>query len=157
VSKPALGPIKPAIQWAPGPHSMEIKRPEREADNSLPYSAQVTNAWSYTFILLYVFMARCLIKYKTLLYLTHREKWVFGVMKPICPLPVTSEQIHRHSRNSVWTSYHYKGLYMCPFRFIYNTKTTTNCGLRAPLALPQGNKCRITKLHVIRDLNCNFW
>jgi hypothetical protein len=38
-----------------------IKRPKREADNSPPSSAEVKNAWSYTSIPPYVFMAWCLV------------------------------------------------------------------------------------------------
>jgi hypothetical protein len=34
----------------------------READHSPPFSAEVTNAWSYTSNLQYVFMAWCLVK-----------------------------------------------------------------------------------------------
>jgi hypothetical protein len=39
-----------------------VKRPRREADYSLPSSAEVKNVWSYTFTPPYVFMARYLIK-----------------------------------------------------------------------------------------------
>jgi hypothetical protein len=37
-SRPALGPNQPPIQWVPA-----VKRPDREADNSLPSSAEVKN------------------------------------------------------------------------------------------------------------------
>jgi hypothetical protein len=37
-----------------------VKRPGREADHSPPSSAEVKNAWSYTSILQYAFMAWCL-------------------------------------------------------------------------------------------------
>jgi hypothetical protein len=47
-SRTALGPTEPPIQWVPGPLSLEVKRPGREADNSPPSSAEVKNAWSYT-------------------------------------------------------------------------------------------------------------
>jgi hypothetical protein len=40
-SRPALGPTKPPIQWAPG-----VKRPGGEADHSPPSSAEVKNEWS---------------------------------------------------------------------------------------------------------------
>jgi hypothetical protein len=43
-----LGPTQPPIQWIPGALSLEVKRPGREADHSLPSSAEVKNAWSYT-------------------------------------------------------------------------------------------------------------
>jgi hypothetical protein len=40
-SRTALGPTKPPIQCVPGPPSLEVKRPGREADRSLPSSAKV--------------------------------------------------------------------------------------------------------------------
>jgi hypothetical protein len=48
VSRMALGPTQPPIQWVPGALSLGIKRPGREADHSPPSSAEVKNAWSYT-------------------------------------------------------------------------------------------------------------
>jgi hypothetical protein len=66
VSRTALGPTQPPTQWVPGALSLEIKRPVREADHSPQSSAEVNNAWSYTSIPPYVFMAWCLVKYRTL-------------------------------------------------------------------------------------------
>jgi hypothetical protein len=43
-TRPALGPTQPPIQWAPGILSLGVKLPEREAEHSLPYSAEVNNA-----------------------------------------------------------------------------------------------------------------
>jgi hypothetical protein len=40
-SRPALGSTQPPIQWVPGDLSPWVKRPEREAKNSLPTSAEV--------------------------------------------------------------------------------------------------------------------
>jgi len=48
MSRPALGPTQPPIQWVLDALPLGIKRPGREADDSLPYSADVKNAWSYT-------------------------------------------------------------------------------------------------------------
>jgi hypothetical protein len=48
-SRPALGPTQPPTQWAPVALSLGVKRPGREANHSLPSSAEVKNAWSYTF------------------------------------------------------------------------------------------------------------
>jgi hypothetical protein len=36
------------IQWVPGALSLGVKRPECEADQSPPRSAEVKNTWSYT-------------------------------------------------------------------------------------------------------------
>jgi len=47
VSRMALEPTHPPIQWVPRVLSAEVKRPGREADNSHPSNAEV-NAWSYT-------------------------------------------------------------------------------------------------------------
>jgi hypothetical protein len=63
-SRRALGPTRPPIQWVPGALSLEVKRLGREADHSPPSSAEVKNAWSYTFTPQYVFMAWCLVKHR---------------------------------------------------------------------------------------------
>jgi hypothetical protein len=42
------GPTQPPIQWVLGALSVGVKWSEREADHSLPSSADVKNAWSYT-------------------------------------------------------------------------------------------------------------
>jgi hypothetical protein len=43
------GAHPPPIQWVSGALSLEVKRSGRKADHSLPSSAEVKNAWSYTF------------------------------------------------------------------------------------------------------------
>jgi hypothetical protein len=53
-----LGPIQPII-WVPGALFLGVKRPEREADHSLPSSPEVKNAWSYTSTPQYVFIVWC--------------------------------------------------------------------------------------------------
>jgi len=55
-SRPALEPTEPAIQLIPGALSLEVKRPVREADYSLPSSA-VKKTWSYTSTHQYAFMS----------------------------------------------------------------------------------------------------
>jgi hypothetical protein len=40
-SRPALGYTQPPIQWVPGALSPGVKRPGREADHSLPTSAEI--------------------------------------------------------------------------------------------------------------------
>jgi hypothetical protein len=57
VSRTALGPTEPPIQWVPGALSLGVKRPGYETDHSLPSSAEVKNAWSYTSAPQYVFIA----------------------------------------------------------------------------------------------------
>jgi hypothetical protein len=49
VSTPILGTTQPPVQWVSRTLSVEVKRPGREADHSPPSSAEVNNAWSYTF------------------------------------------------------------------------------------------------------------
>jgi hypothetical protein len=48
VSRPALGPSQPPIQWAPRVLSPEVKRAVQEFDRSPPSSAQFKNVWIYT-------------------------------------------------------------------------------------------------------------
>jgi hypothetical protein len=44
VSRPALGPTQPPVQWVPGVLSPGIKaRPVRDADHSPPSSVEVEN------------------------------------------------------------------------------------------------------------------
>jgi len=45
----ALGPTQPPIEWVPGDLSLGVKRLGHEANHSPPLSAEVKNAWSYTF------------------------------------------------------------------------------------------------------------
>jgi hypothetical protein len=59
-----LGPTHSPIQWLPGPLSLGIKRPGREADHSPQFSAEVKNAWGYTSTPQYVLMAWCLVKHR---------------------------------------------------------------------------------------------
>jgi hypothetical protein len=47
-SRTDLRPTQPPIQWVSGVLSLGVKRPGREAEHSLPSSAEVKNAWSYT-------------------------------------------------------------------------------------------------------------
>jgi len=48
VSTLALGPIQPPIQGVPRALTPEVKWPGCEADQSLPSTAKVRNAWCYT-------------------------------------------------------------------------------------------------------------
>jgi hypothetical protein len=50
VSRPALGPTQPPIQWVPGALSLGVKRRGCEADHSPPSTAEVKSAWNYTSI-----------------------------------------------------------------------------------------------------------
>jgi hypothetical protein len=76
----ALGPTQPPIQWLRVALSLGVKRPGREADHSLLYSAEVKNAQSSTLIPQYAFMAWCSVKgqgqlYLYLLPLGDRDRW----------------------------------------------------------------------------------
>jgi hypothetical protein len=46
VSRPAVVPTQPPIQWIPGAVSLGLKRLGREADHSPQSNAEVRNAWS---------------------------------------------------------------------------------------------------------------
>jgi hypothetical protein len=64
LSRPAVDPTQPPMQWVQGTLSLELKRPGHEADTSPPPSTEVKNAWSYTSMPQYVFMAWYLVKHK---------------------------------------------------------------------------------------------
>jgi hypothetical protein len=66
-STPALGPTQPPIQWVPVVLSLGVKRPGHESGHSLPSSAEVKNAWSYTSPPQCVFMAWRLFKHRDML------------------------------------------------------------------------------------------
>jgi len=48
VSRQAVGPTQSPIQGVTEAFSPGVKRPEREADNSLPSSVGFKNTWRYT-------------------------------------------------------------------------------------------------------------
>jgi hypothetical protein len=50
VSRPALRPTQPPIQWVTGGLPSGVKRPGHEADHLPPPNAEVKNRWSYTSI-----------------------------------------------------------------------------------------------------------
>jgi len=64
LSRPAMGPTQPPIQWITG-----VKRPRREANHSPHSSAEVKNAWGYTSTPQYAFMAWCSVKTQEQLHL----------------------------------------------------------------------------------------
>jgi hypothetical protein len=61
-SRPALGPTQPPIQQVKESLSPGVNRPEREADHLPPFSAEIKNAWNYTFTPQYIFISWCLTK-----------------------------------------------------------------------------------------------
>jgi hypothetical protein len=60
LSRLALGPTQPPIQWVPGALSPGVKQPGREADHSPPTSAKIKKTWVYTSTPQYTFMMQCL-------------------------------------------------------------------------------------------------
>jgi hypothetical protein len=93
-STPALVPTHPPIQWIPWVISLGIKRPELESDHSPPFSAEVKNAWNYTFIPSYVFMGCCLVNHRdnfTLRSAQRRLRWGVMIAVPRIRTPVTEE------------------------------------------------------------------
>jgi hypothetical protein len=56
----------PPMKWVPG-----VKRPGHETDHSPPSNAEVKNAWSCDSIPQYVFMAWCVVKHRTILFLLY--------------------------------------------------------------------------------------
>jgi hypothetical protein len=46
LSKPALEPTQPPIQWVPGDFSLGVRRPGRAVDHSPPNSAEVKKCGS---------------------------------------------------------------------------------------------------------------
>jgi hypothetical protein len=67
--KQALGFTLLFMQWISATLTLELKRPNLEANYLQPPSAEVKNSWSCTSISLYVFMTKFLIK--------HTEKFIF--------------------------------------------------------------------------------
>jgi hypothetical protein len=68
-SRPALGLTQPPIQWLPGALSLGVKQLKRETGHSPPSSAEVKNAWSYTFNSQYELKVWCSVKVDGQLYL----------------------------------------------------------------------------------------
>jgi hypothetical protein len=48
MSRMAVGPTQPPIQWIPGALSLDVKWPRHDVDHSPPSSAKVKNAKHYT-------------------------------------------------------------------------------------------------------------
>jgi hypothetical protein len=63
-SRPVLRLAQSSIQWVTGVLFPRVKCPEREADHSPPFSAEVKSEWSYTYTPQYVFMAWYLVKHR---------------------------------------------------------------------------------------------
>jgi len=64
-SRRALGLTESPTQWVSGTLTWGVKQPGREADRSPLPSTEVKNAWNYSSTSPYVFMAWCLIKYRS--------------------------------------------------------------------------------------------
>jgi hypothetical protein len=64
LSREAVGPTMPTIQWILRALSPEIKHLRHEADHSHPSRAEIKNVWSFTSTPPYDFMAWCLVKHR---------------------------------------------------------------------------------------------
>jgi hypothetical protein len=117
VSRPALGPTQPPIQWVPGALSLGVKRPGREADHSLPSSAEIKDAWSYTSTPQYVFLAWCLIKHRDFTFLPVISGDLQYELGAICMrgTPVISGELR-----------HVKALLVCMEHLLYQMTYDTN-------------------------------
>jgi hypothetical protein len=62
-SRLGLRPTQPPFHWVSVAVSLGVKWPGREADHTPPSSAEVKNAWRYTYTPQYIFMAWCLVKH----------------------------------------------------------------------------------------------
>jgi hypothetical protein len=114
VSRTVLGPSQPPIQWAPGYISLEVNRPGREADQSPPYSTEAKNAWSYTSISQYAFIAWCLVKHRdNFTYMRQiLEKLVLFLKVYVCRFIVVSYTAHVPRAEYHWRR-HYLGSPVC--------------------------------------------
>jgi hypothetical protein len=74
MSRMALGPTQPPIQWVSWALSLGVKQPGHEADHSPPCSAEVKNVWHYTSTPQYIFMVWYLVK--------HRDNFTFTLLYP---------------------------------------------------------------------------
>jgi hypothetical protein len=73
VSRTALGPTQPPVQWVLGVLSLGVKQAEREADHSPPSSAKVKEC---------VFMAWCIVKHRDLTFY-HHDEMLFSIVNII--------------------------------------------------------------------------
>jgi len=72
------------MEWVQGTVSLEVKRPEFQADQSPQSIAEVNNAWSCIYIPPYIFMSLYLVEYRynfTLLYLWSTFEETSGRMR----------------------------------------------------------------------------
>jgi hypothetical protein len=68
-SRPVLVATQPPIQY------VQARWPGREADHSLPTSAEVKRTWIYTSTPPYIFMASCLLRQSCPCALCHEDVW----------------------------------------------------------------------------------
>jgi hypothetical protein len=62
MSRLALGPTQPPIQWVPWALPLGVKWLGHEADHSPPFNAKIKNLWGCTSTPQYTFMAWCSVK-----------------------------------------------------------------------------------------------
>jgi hypothetical protein len=88
-SRPALGPTESPNQRVPGALSTGVQQQRREADHSPPSSVEVKNAWRYTAIPQYVFMAWCLVKHRDIFNFTFTLSLINWAMRTADSFPLS--------------------------------------------------------------------
>jgi hypothetical protein len=107
-----LGPTQPPIQWVPAALSSEVKWQEREADHSLPSSAEVKNDGAIH-------------------PLPHTSSWsIASLIKHKDNLPFLCPLLYCLHKNTDWTSNHNLKLRTTVWQkkkigFLYGTKSKT--------------------------------
>jgi hypothetical protein len=77
-SRSLLEPIQPPILWAPRVLPQGVKWPGSKAVHWPPFSDKIMNAWTYISTSPYIFMAWCIIKYRTTSTICTSASWQYA-------------------------------------------------------------------------------